>query len=79
MLIVSRKINESILINDNIEITIIKAAKDKVKIGITAPKEINVARKELVETRNLNIEAAKPTTTSLGALFKALGNTSATE
>lgn len=74
MLIVTRKINESILINENIEITIIKASKDKVKIGISAPKEINVARKELVETKKLNIEASKPALLSINEMMKAFGN-----
>lgn len=73
MLIVTRKINESIIIDENIEITIIKASKDKVKIGISAPKEINVARKELVETKQLNIEAAKPTTLPIGEMMRAFG------
>ena len=47
MLILSRKIEESIIIGDNIEITILGIENDKVKIGINAPKNIDVHRKEI--------------------------------
>ncbi len=38
MLVVTRKANESITISDNVEITVLEITKDKVKIGINAPK-----------------------------------------
>lgn len=47
MLTLSRKLNESIMINNDIEITIAEIKGDQVKIGITAPKEIPIYRKEL--------------------------------
>ena len=47
MLILSRKIEESIIIGDDIEITILGIENDKVKIGINAPKNIDVHRKEI--------------------------------
>lgn len=49
MLVLTRKKNESIIIGDNIEIVITDITEDKVKIGIIAPKSINVYRKELVD------------------------------
>lgn len=47
MLILSRKIDESIIIGDDIEITILEIDNDKVKIGINAPRNIDVHRKEI--------------------------------
>lgn len=49
MLALSRKKDESIIINNNIEITIIEVKGDQVKIGITAPKSVPVYRKEVYE------------------------------
>ena len=58
MLVITRKLGESFFIGDNVEIRILELRSDKAKIGIEAPKEINVARKELLETKNSNKEAA---------------------
>jgi carbon storage regulator len=49
MLVLTRKNGESIKIGDNIEITIISSKNDQVKIGINAPKNIEVFRKELYD------------------------------
>ena len=49
MLIITRKKGESLMIGDNIEITISKIEDGSVKIGINAPKDIIVLRKELYE------------------------------
>lgn len=43
MLVVTRKTDESLTISDNIEITVLEITKDRVKIGISAPKEIGRA------------------------------------
>ncbi len=59
MLALSRKLQESIIIGDNIEITILSISKDQVKIGINAPKSIPVHRKEIyVQIQEENKEAA---------------------
>ncbi|RFU67423.1 carbon storage regulator CsrA [Bacillus sp. V59.32b] len=59
MLILTRKNGESIKIGDNIEITIVSAKNDQVKIGIKAPKEVEVIRNELFEeTLSENQEAS---------------------
>ena len=47
MLALSRKKNEAIVINNNVEITILEIKGDQVKIGISAPKEVPVYRKEV--------------------------------
>jgi len=47
MLALSRKKNEALVINNNIEITILEVKGDQVKIGISAPKEVPVYRKEV--------------------------------
>jgi len=49
MLILNRKINESIIIDDRIEIKILEIVDGKIKIGIEAPKEISILRKEIYE------------------------------
>jgi carbon storage regulator len=49
MLILNRKLNESIIIDDRIEIKILEIVDGKIKIGIEAPKEISVLRKEIYE------------------------------
>ncbi len=47
MLVLSRKKNESIVINDDITIVVVKIRGDKVKLGIEAPKEVSVHRSEV--------------------------------
>ena len=49
MLVLSRKKNESIVINDNVVITVVEVRGDKVRLGIVAPKDIPVHRKEVAE------------------------------
>ncbi len=47
MLTLSRKKNESLVINNNIEVTILDIKGDQIKIGIAAPREVPVYRKEI--------------------------------
>ena len=47
MLVLSRKKNESIVINDNITIVVVEVRGDKVRLGIDAPKDVPVHRKEI--------------------------------
>ncbi|MCG8571548.1 MAG: carbon storage regulator CsrA [Spirochaetes bacterium] len=69
MLILTRKENESIIIGDNIELTIVSIKGDHVKIGINAPKSIKVYRKEIYEEiLKTNREAAKVNPDSLKGL-----------
>lgn len=61
MLVVTRKPGESILVSDNIEISVLEISKDKVKIGINAPKEVKIVRSELKTLRQTNEQAAAST------------------
>ncbi|OGZ63204.1 MAG: carbon storage regulator [Candidatus Staskawiczbacteria bacterium RIFCSPHIGHO2_02_FULL_34_10] len=49
MLVFSRKKNESIVINNNITVTVVEIRGDKVRLGIEAPKEVPVHREEVYE------------------------------
>lgn len=58
MLALSRKKGEAIVINNNIEITVLDVKGDQVKIGIVAPKEVPVYRKEVyLQIQESNKEA----------------------
>jgi len=59
MLALSRKKDESIIINDDIEITVIEVKGDQVKLGITAPKSIPIYRKEVyIQIQQANKDSA---------------------
>ena len=72
MLALSRKKDEAIIINDDIEITIIEIKGDQVKLGITAPKSVPIYRKEVyLQIKDANKEAASSVDVkSLNQLFK---------
>lgn len=60
MLVLSRKKGQSLFIGDDIEISILEVTNDIVKIGITAPKDISILRKELyVSVEDMNRAAEK--------------------
>ncbi len=50
MLVLSRKKNESIIINDDIKIVVVEIRLDKVRLGVEAPKEIPIHRKEVYDS-----------------------------
>jgi len=49
MLVLSRKKNESIVINNDITVTVVEIRGDKVRLGIVAPKEVPVHRQEVFD------------------------------
>ena len=58
MLALSRKKNEALVINNNVEITILEIKGEQVKLGISAPREVPVYRKEVyVQIKDANKEA----------------------
>jgi carbon storage regulator len=71
MLVLSRQRDETIIIGDNIEITVVDIRGDKVRLGVSAPKEISVHRKEVYDAiRRENREAAQVKPEDLSALGK---------
>lgn len=63
MLVLSRQRDESIMIGDNIVVTIVEIRGDKVRLGINAPTEIPVHRQEVYEAIQRNNEAGRQVTT----------------
>lgn len=64
MLTLSRKKNESLIVNNNIEVTILDIKGDQVKVGISAPREVPIYRKEIY----LQIQDANQNATSVEGL-----------
>ena len=73
MLVLTRSVNEAIMIGDAIEITIVDVKGEKVRIGIKAPMSVPVHRKEVyLAIRQANIEAAQAAPQSLEDLQKLM-------
>ncbi|MCI1959325.1 MAG: carbon storage regulator [Clostridia bacterium] len=68
MLILQRKIGQSIFIGDEIKITIQDISSDKVKISIDAPKDIKIIREELKFAEISNEEALKSSSNAIALL-----------
>ena len=59
MLVLSRKLNQAIMVGDNVRIVVVSVDRDQVKLGIDAPREIPVHRSEVFdEIQRANREAA---------------------
>ena len=72
MLALSRKKNEALIVNNNIEITVLEIKGEQVKLGISAPKEVPVYRKEVyAQIQEANHEAVSME--GLSALQNLLG------
>ncbi|MCI9167667.1 MAG: carbon storage regulator [Dorea sp.] len=57
MLILRRKTGESLILNENIKITVLESGSDGVRLAIDAPKQVQILREELVEATKANQEA----------------------
>ena len=88
MLILTRKVNQKLIINDNIEVVILESYKNTVKIGVNAPSNVQIYREEVyneIKKSNKqahhvdidaisNIKAAKPTGTGFDMMNKIKKN-----
>jgi len=72
MLILARKVNESINIGDQVEISVVDIRGDQVKIGIKAPREVKIYRHEVYEAIQQENRAAAAASTDLPALESML-------
>ena len=73
MLVLSRRAGESIVIGDDVTITVLEVRSDVIRIGIDAPRSIAVHRAELlVELERSNREAASPSPESVTSLTEEL-------
>ncbi|MNC47848.1 hypothetical protein D3C75_969330 [compost metagenome] len=73
MLVLTRKKGESIVIQDQIELTILSVDGDTVKVGITAPKNVDIFRKEVfLSIQEANRESVAPQQSDFKALIHRL-------
>lgn len=73
MLVLSRQRDETIMIGDDIEITVVDIRSDKVRLGITAPRQVQVHRKEVYEAiQRENAAAAQVRVDDLSAADRQL-------
>ncbi|MFZ3576908.1 carbon storage regulator CsrA [Virgibacillus sp. DJP39] len=71
MLVLTRKLNESIQIGDEIEVKVLGIEGDQIKLGIAAPKSVEVHRKEVyIDIQEQNSAAANLPTDVLGLIEK---------
>lgn len=76
MLVLSRKLKQSLVIGDNVEITIVEIRGDQVRLAISAPKTITVYRKEIYdEIQRANVAATAFTKEDIDRLIPDLSQT----
>ena len=73
MLVLSRRVGESIVIGDDVRVTVLEVRGDVVRVGIDAPRSVKVHRAELLEqVGDSNRDAASPATSAVDQLRGAL-------
>ncbi|WP_110208238.1 carbon storage regulator CsrA [Nocardioides daejeonensis] len=73
MLVLSRKAGESVLVGDDVTITVLEVRGDVIRIGIDAPRSVSVQRAELIEQlSSSNRDAASPSDTTVASLAEQL-------
>jgi carbon storage regulator len=73
MLVLSRRVGESVVIGDDVTVTILEVRSDGIRIGIDAPRSVAVHRAELlVELEESNKDAASPSEESVSSLAEEL-------
>ncbi len=75
MLVLTRKTNQSIMIGDDIEVSVLAVSRDKIRIGITAPREVPVYRKEVYVSINGGAgEASAKASDEVGSAIEKLAS-----
>jgi carbon storage regulator len=73
MLVLTRRAGESVMIGDDVIITVLEARGDVIRLGIQAPRDVQVHREEVYrELRDANREAASPTEDEVEAVSRLL-------
>ncbi len=73
MLVLGRRVGEGIMIGHDIKVTVLVVAGDKVRIGIDAPRDVEVHREEVyLEIQQANVQAASTSTDAVAGLTAAL-------
>jgi carbon storage regulator len=73
MLVLTRRAGESVMIGDNVVITVLEARGDVIRLGIQAPRDVQVHREEVWrELQTVNREAASPTEDAVRAVTQML-------
>jgi carbon storage regulator len=73
MLVLTRRAGESVMIGDNVTITVLEARGDVIRLGIQAPRDVQVHREEVYrELQTANLEAASPTEDAFQAVTEML-------
>jgi carbon storage regulator len=76
MLVLTRKTNQSIMIGDDVEVTVLAVSRDKIRLGITAPRDVPVFRKEVyisIKDEAANGDPAEPVDEALDGLTRQDG------
>lgn len=74
MLVLTRKLQEAIRIGDQIEVSILAIEGDQVKLGVTAPKSVEIHRKEIFEAIQLENNEAANLDVDLSTIFSQKDN-----
>ena len=75
MLVLTRRLNQSIKIGDDIEITVIEVRGDQVRLGVSAPRDVSVHRKEIylqIQQENVNAAATTDQAAALDSVSEIL-------
>lgn len=77
MLVLSRRVGDSVVIGDNVVVTVLEVRGDVVRVGIDAPREVAVRRQELlIELADSNRAAAAPSETAISDLSRLVSRRS---
>jgi carbon storage regulator len=80
VLILTRRVGESVVIGDDIVVTVVEVRGDSVRIGINAPRSVDVHREEVYrELQSANQQAASPDPVAVDALRELISKTVVTE